>query len=150
MNLPGILISLFDRDLERLRHEIESFSSDNNLWQTSGSVSNSAGNLCLHLTGNLNHFIGTIIGKTGFIRDREAEFNRKNLSKNQLLEMIGECGSAIRNTLQHMPESLLNEKYPVEVFGYPMTHEYFMIHLISHLNYHLGQINYLRRIIDAP
>ncbi len=143
-----VIISLLDRDLGKLHTEIELFSREANLWENRGDISNSAGNLCLHLVGNLNHFIGAVIGNSGYVRDREAEFSSRNVPKIRLLVMIEETRQVTGQALKKMPAERLAETYPVEVFGHPMTCAYFLIHLISHLNYHLGQINYLRRIID--
>lgn len=143
------IAAIFARDLEKLASEIDSFNEEENLWETTGSVTNSAGNLCLHLIGNLNQFIGTTIGKSGYVRDREAEFNDKNIAKSKLLVMISETKQIVSHTILAVDNELMQTNYPSKVFGNEMTHEYFLIHLIGHLSYHLGQINYLRRIIDA-
>ena len=140
-------IKLFDRDLNRLKAEIALFEQEKDLWITQGQIANSAGNLCLHLLGNLNHFIGATIGKSGYVRNREAEFNEKNVPKEKLATLIDETGKVVSESLQGFNKELLQETYPIQVFGEDMTYEYFLIHLHSHLNYHLGQINYLRRLL---
>lgn len=141
-------VQIFNRDLEKLAFEIESFKKDENLWKTQGAISNSAGNLCLHLIGNLNHFIGEVIGKTGYVRDREAEFNDKDVDKGQLLKMILETKGVVASTINKFDKEKLRSYYPIKLFGDPMTYEFLIIHLTTHLSYHLGQINYLRRILD--
>jgi uncharacterized damage-inducible protein DinB len=118
------------------------------LWLVNGDIKNSSGNLCLHVIGNLQYFIGSIIGKTGFIRNREAEFSIKNVPRMELLSSLKETKEIVIESLQNFDPGKLQENYPLDVFGTKMTYEYFIIHLISHLNYHLGQINYLRRITD--
>ena len=143
------LIQLFNRDLSKLKHEIELFEHEENLWRVKGAITNSAGNLCLHLIGNMNHFIGGVIGKTSYIRDRHAEFNDKNISRETLNQMIDETKSVVTTSLQKMDSGSLSVNYPIQVFDEDMTYEFFLIHLVSHLNYHLGQINYLRRILEA-
>ena len=143
------LIQLFNRDLSKLKHEIELFEHEENLWRVKGAITNSAGNLCLHLIGNMNHFIGGVIGKTSYIRDRHAEFNDKNISRETLNQMIDETKSVVTTSLQKMDSGSLSVIYPIQVFDEDMTYEFFLIHLVSHLNYHLGQINYLRRILEA-
>jgi uncharacterized damage-inducible protein DinB len=143
------LIQIFDRDIDKLKLEIESFKDEGNLWITSGSISNSAGNLCLHLIGNLNHFIGAVIGESGYVRNREAEFNSKNIDSAKLIKMIRDTRDEVSSALKNFDESKLSSVYPIQVFGYDMTYEYFLLHLNTHLSYHLGQINYLRRIIDS-
>lgn len=142
------LIQLFNRDIAKLKLEIESFDKDENLWKLQGQISNTAGNLCLHLIGNLNHFIGVIIGKSGYERNREAEFNDKNIDRDQLVKMILDTKTIVASSLKNFKKERINDTYPIQVFGEDMTYEFFLIHLEAHLNYHLGQINYLRRILD--
>lgn len=142
------LIQLFERDLDRWTKEIESYGDEKNLWTTTGQITNSAGNLTLHLAGNLKHFIGKEIGGFDYQRNREFEFGGKDVSRSELLEEIGSCKHQIIVSLEGMDDSLLKADYPVEVFGHKMTYFYFLIHLSGHLNYHLGQINYHRRLLD--
>lgn len=142
------LIKLFERDLDKLIFEIESFENEEMLWITKGKISNSAGNLCLHLVGNLNHFIGAVMGKTGYVRNRQAEFDETKIEKSLLIGMLMETKNGVLSVLQNFDEKNLKSKYPIQVFGEEMTYDFFLIHLSTHLNYHLGQINYLRRILE--
>ncbi|GJN61107.1 MAG: hypothetical protein PQ275_06210 [Elizabethkingia anophelis] len=139
---------LFKRDLLKLKTEIESYQSEENIWKISQHISNSAGNLCLHLIGNLNHFIGAITGKTGYIRNRESEFSLKDVPRTQLTEMIDNTILVIENTLNNLDEDDLKKEYPVVVFEDKMSTEFFFTHLTAHLSYHLGQINYHRRLLE--
>ncbi len=139
---------LFKRDLLKLKTEIESYQSEENIWKISKYISNSAGNLCLHLIGNLNHFIGAITGKTGYIRNREAEFSLKNVPRIQLTEMIDNTILVIESTLNNLSEDDLKKEYPLVVFEDKMSTEFFFTHLTAHLSYHLGQINYHRRLLE--
>ena len=143
-----ILKQLFTSDLEKLKTEISSYTDEMNLWKISGDIKNSGGNLCLHLCGNLQHFIGAVLGNSGYVRKRDAEFSRKSVSVKELVKEVELTITAVENTLNHLKEERLGEKYPRNVFGYEMTTEYFLIHLAAHLNYHLGQINYHRRLLD--
>ena len=145
--LNEILIELYERDLTKLKAEIEHFSGEADLWKTSDGISNSAGNLCLHLTGNLNHFIGAVLGGSGYIRDRDAEFADKGVSRDALLSTIDSTIAVVRETLGKLTDEDLSKTYPIEVFGHPMTTGYFLTHLTTHFNYHLGQINYHRRLL---
>ena len=138
---------LFNRDLNRLRNEIESYKNEENLWKVEKLISNSAGNLCLHLAGNLNHFVGATLGQTGYIRNRENEFAQKNVPKNELLKSIRTTREMVKAVLQNLDENDLEKDFPIEVQGKKMTTIFFLIHLATHLNYHLGQINYHRRIL---
>ncbi|HEX6222871.1 MAG TPA: DUF1572 family protein [Chryseolinea sp.] len=142
------LQSLFTRDLNKLRSEIELYKKEENLWKVAESISNSAGNLCLHLVGNLNTYIGKEIGKTGYVRNRELEFSLKDVSRQELLNMIDETIRVVNTSLDNVNENTLANEYPVLVFEKKTTTEYLLVHLATHLSYHLGQINYHRRLID--
>lgn len=141
------LKKLFDRDLDKLKNEISSYKKETSLWVIKKNISNSAGNLTLHIIGNLNHFIGGVLGENGYVRDRDAEFSKKNVPVSDLLQSIDEVKTTIYNTLEGISEEQLQDNFPFNVFGYEMTTLFFLIHLHSHLTYHLGQINYHRRLI---
>lgn len=140
---------LFDRDLMKLRDEIITYTNEENLWRIDGEISNSGGNLCLHLIGNLNWFIGEQLGDTGYIRNRTKEFSVVDVEQRELIEKIDETRITVLNILSSLDEDDLKEKYPIEVFGEPMTTGFFLLHLSTHLAYHLGQINYHRRLIEG-
>lgn len=142
------LRSLYQRDLNKLKMEIGAYQNEENLWKTDKNISNSAGNLCLHLIGNLNHFIGTHLGNTGYVRQRELEFSLKDIPKAELIEKIEATTTMVDSVLNQLPEAAMEKEYPLVVFEDKMTTGYFLIHLLSHLDYHLGQINYHRRLLD--
>lgn len=145
--LTKVLTNLYERDLGRLKVEIEQYSSEDDLWKIDGGITNSAGNLTLHLIGNLKHFIGAVLGNSGYVRDRDAEFSTGGVSKETLLTAIESTASVVKSTLEKLTDEDFAKPYPLEVFGEPMTTEFFLIHLTTHLNYHLGQINYHRRLL---
>ena len=118
------------------------------MWEITGDISNSAGNLCLHICGNLQHFIGSVLGGSGYKRDRDSEFSRKNVPVDEMIKKIDQTILIVKNTLSELDESKLEEIYPINVFGKEMTTGFFLVHLTTHLNYHLGQINYHRRLLD--
>ncbi len=142
------LKQLFKRDLKNLRREIESYKNEENLWIVDKNIANSAGNLCLHLIGNLNTYLGAEILKTGYVRQRELEFSLKNIPKATLLQKIDETMLVVENALDSMSEAQLQEEYSLLVFKEKTSTEYFLTHLTTHLTYHLGQINYHRRLLD--
>jgi len=142
------LTQLFLRDLEKLKTEISSFKDEKKIWETAGEVKNSAGNLCLHLCGNLQHFIGAVLGKSGYVRNRDAEFSRRDVPIRELVAEIDLTIEILKKTFAGLKEDDLQKIYPINVFGYEMTTEFFLTHLTTHLNYHLGQINYHRRLLD--
>ena len=142
------LASLFERDIRKLKTEISSYSDETKLWITSAQISNSGGNLCLHLLGNLQYFIGSVLGKSGYIRNRPEEFSQKNILVKDMINTIDHTCLIVLNTLNGLTKELLEKDYPEKVFADTMTTEYFLLHLFGHLNYHLCQINYHRRLLD--
>lgn len=138
----------FERDLTALHKEIGLYNQEKQLWVISDNISNSAGNLCLHLVGNLNHFIGAILGKTGYIRDREKEFSIKHIPQTELLASIEKTKHMITRVLHNLSAEQYNSLYPVEFQGRNLMTEHMLLQLATHLNYHLGQINYHRRLLD--
>ena len=142
------LRTLFTRDLQKLRKEIEQYKKEENLWKIADGIANSAGNLCLHLVGNLNNYIGKEIGKTGYVRNRELEFSQKDVSRNELLKKIDDTIQVVNKSLDNLDEKALAREYPILVFEEKTSTEYLLVHLATHLAYHLGQVNYHRRLID--
>ena len=146
--LKQTLIALYRRDLEKLKQEIEAYKSEENLWLVEKDAPNSAGNLTLHLIGNLNGFIGAVIGKSGYVREREAEFSGRNIPRNELLQMIDDTINSVEAAVQSMSDEQFIEEYPLLVYKDKLPTGSFLIYLASHLSYHLGQINYHRRLLD--
>lgn len=144
------LKSLFQRDLNRLRDEISLYKQEGNIWLIEPNIANSAGNLCLHLIGNLQTYIGAEIGKTGYIRDRAAEFSLKDIPRIRLIDQINDTIDVVTRSLDLLSEENLQEIYPILVFEEKTTTQYLLVHLTTHLTYHLGQINYHRRLLDQP
>lgn len=142
------LLQLFIRDIEKLQNEIQLYSNEEILWKVDNDIKNSAGNLAIHLIGNLNHFIGATLGNSGYIRQRDKEFNEKNIPRKLILKQLEEVKQSTEKVLLSLTENNLKGEYPINVFkNENMTTEYFLIHLYGHLNYHLGQINYHRRLL---
>ena len=144
-NIKSIIL----RDLDALSTAIGQYPHSQMLWEVLPGTSNSAGNLALHLIGNLRHFVGAIIGKTGYIRNREDEFNLKNLDKETIQNLINTCKSEVETAFDKMDPADLDKEFAVEVSSKKSQTGYVMLHLISHFNYHLGQINYHRRVLTS-
>ena len=143
-----VIRTLFNRDLNKLKSEIEAYQDESRLWLSSGTISNSAGNLCLHLVGNLNTYLCAEVGKTGYIRDRPLEFSQKDVPRAELIRMVEATISVVNHALDQLKEADLQREYPLLVFAEKTSTEYFLVHLTTHLAYHLGQINYHRRLLD--
>ena len=142
-----VIRTLFVRDLRKLCNEIDAFNAENDLWRTKGAISNSAGNLTLHICGNLRHFVGAVLGGSPYIRDREREFAATGIPKSDLLEEVNRTISSVEDALAQLDEQRLLQLYPIRVLPEDTTTGYFLLHLYGHLNYHLGQVNYLRRLM---
>lgn len=142
------LIELFIRDLNKLNDEILAYPDEYSLWEVDARIKNSGGNLAIHIIGNLNHFIGAHLGSTSYIRQRDKEFNDKNVPRELIIDHIKDIKNILNDVLSSLNNEVLSRNYPIEVFGKPMSTEYFLIHLYGHLNYHLGQINYHRRLLS--
>ncbi len=142
------LYQLFDRDLRQLANEVDLYPADEALWRSAPGISNPGGNLILHLCGNLRHYIGFRLGQIDYQRDRSAEFSRQGLPRAELLTQIDLARAAVSTLTSLSPDSL-DETYEEEVFGHPMTTGFFLTHLYGHLRYHMGQVNYHRRMLDA-
>ncbi len=145
-NLVNGIANLLNRDIEKLKEEINAYGDENKLWQVSGSVANSAGTLCLHLTGSLNHFIGAVLGKTGFVRDRESEFSLRNVPKAKMLADLEQTRKTVADTLAGLQDEDLHKTFPVKFQGEDVQTFWFLSHILTHVSYHLGQVNYHRRM----
>ena len=148
--MKNTFITLFNRDLNRLHKEIEAYTDEAVLWETAEGITNPAGNLCLHLVGNLNEYIGRQIGRIPYQRNRSLEFSASGISQKELLTLIKNTQEVVEMSLENMKNEQLSDKYPENVLGYDMTVHYFLVHLNGHLNWHLGQINYHRRLLSTP
>jgi uncharacterized damage-inducible protein DinB len=143
------LVQLLTRDIDRLQKELQLYTDEGTLWKTNKDIKNSAGNLAIHLIGNLNHFIGALLGNSGYIRQRDKEFNDKNISRKVILDELNDVKKTIEEVILALTENDLKKEYSINDFQKEhMSTECFLIHLYGHLNYHLGQINYHRRFLD--
>jgi hypothetical protein len=147
--LIASLQTLFNRDLNKLKAEISLYQNEKNIWHIEKNIANSAGNLCLHLVGNLNTYIGAVTGKTNYIRNRDLEFSLKNIPRAELMGKIEETIIVVHDGLGKLTEKVLYEEYPLLVFEKKTSTLFFLVHLTTHFGYHLGQINYHRRLLDS-
>ena len=141
--------NLFRRDLRGLQHQIEAFPSNDLLWQPLPGITNSAGNLALHLEGNLREYIGRILGGLPYTRARGLEFSTRGLPRTDLLARIEPLQQAIPNVVEHLTMEDLAREFPLLVLQRPLSTETFLLHIYGHLNRHLGQIDYLRRALSG-
>ncbi len=143
------LTSLFHRDLTRVSTELSQYRDEQLIWAVPPGIANSAGNLCLHLIGNLNTYIGAELGQTGYVRQRDLEFSLRDVPRPALLVQLNETITVVSRTLTTLDESGLDEEYPLLVFEKKTTTGFLLVHLATHLAYHLGQLNYHRRLVEG-
>ncbi|MBK8087231.1 MAG: DUF1572 family protein [Chitinophagaceae bacterium] len=127
---------------------MELYRNEKNIWLVENNIANTAGNLCLHLVGNLNAYLGAEIGGTGYLRNRDLEFSLKDIPRAELISMVEATITVVNNALDLLTEEDLQKEYPLQVLPQKTSTEYFLVHLAAHLGYHLGQINYHRRLLD--
>ena len=149
MTAGSEIAELFARDLARLHQEIEAFPDTDTLWRVVPGVTNSAGTLALHLEGNLRDFVGRHLGGIEYTRDRKHEFGARGLSREDLLARVAPLPGMVPAIVAGLADSALEKEFPEVVLGKPLSTRQFLAHLHGHLNYHLGQIDYLRRTLTA-
>jgi uncharacterized damage-inducible protein DinB len=143
--IAGVMV----RDLKCLRRQLEAFSDESEMWETPNGVTNSAGNLAMHLAGNIQHFIGMQLGGSGYRRDRDAEFGSRNVPRSRLLNEIDASIAAVERTIPAMDDAAFEKPYGLKIGDATITTGDFLVHLASHLTYHLGQIDYHRRVVTG-
>lgn len=148
LNIINSFEFVFLRDLTKVKEELSRYKNNEIIWETPSDITNSTGQLVQHLIGNLQHFIGAVLGKNGYIRNRENEFRKTMVSIETLKAQLEEVAYMVKAVLGELKEESLAEKYPIKWANKEVTIGFLLIQLSVHLNYHLGQINYHRRLID--
>lgn len=143
--LNDLLAGFYERDLRKLIEEINLFKNEEDLWHTQGSVKNASGNLALHLIGGLNYLIGTQLAQTGYVRNREQEFIRKGVERKEMIVQLEKLIPLIKTALSGLD---MDAAYPIPFDDATRSNSYVLVQLFGHLNYHLGQVNYLRRVLE--
>jgi hypothetical protein len=137
------------RELEGFKRELALFPDDETIWRTAPGITNSAANLALHLAGNLQYFIGSVLGGTGYIRNREAEFGRRSGSRDEIYRELDAAIAVARRVLPALPAETLASEFPELVMGLRFRTSTFLVHLCAHAGFHLGQAGYLRRVVTG-
>ncbi|HEX6943241.1 MAG TPA: DinB family protein [Gemmatimonadaceae bacterium] len=143
------IAAIICRELRTLERELNAYPTEAQIWELPAGLPNSAGTLALHAAGNLQHFVGTMLGGTSYVRDRDAEFSRRNVPRADLIEDLRNAERAVRDTLPAMEADRFAETYPLPVANRRVNTGEFMAHLATHLAYHAGQLNYHRRIVTG-
>ena len=146
--MHNALSAFYERDIEKLIDELNLFRDENNIWKIGGSVKNSSGNLVLHILGNLNHFIGATLAGTGYVRNRDHEFIQTGVERTELIDRLEQTATLVKETIEALTPDQLEKEFPYEINQVKTSTRNMLLHFLLHLNYHLGQVNYLRRIIE--
>lgn len=147
--LIPIVQAVLLRELAAVQRSVEAYPDDASLWALPEGLPNAGGTIILHVAGNLQHFVGAVLGRTGYERDREAEFARRDVPRAELLAEIENTVNSVRGTLPTLREEALSQPYPVKVGGQVLSTEVVLMHLATHLAYHLGQLDYHRRVVTG-
>jgi len=148
-SLQESVMRLILRDIAAVQREIEAYPDDETPWKLADGISNSGSTLAVHLAGNLHHFIGAVLGKNGYVRNRDEEFATRGASRASIVAKLRDAEAAVRTTLSKLPDSELDKLYPLTIAEVRVPTAIFLMHLATHLSYHLGQIDYHRRIITG-
>jgi uncharacterized protein DUF664 len=152
-DLAGLLRSgieaMLERDLRTLRREVEAYPDERDLWREVPGITNVAGTLVLHLAGNIQHYLGAQLGGTDYVRDRPAEFSRRDVSRADLIREIEAALAAVKVAGSRMREPVLAAEFPETIAGCRIVTAEYLVHLALHLAYHLGQIDYHRRVVTG-
>lgn len=143
------LSALYARDLTRLIQQLSAFPDSATLWQTRAGITNSAGNLALHLEGNLREFVGRLLGRIDYVRDRPREFSDSGIEQAELIARLTAVRDEIPQVIAGLTAEQLDADFPQVYVGRTLPNRQMLIHLEGHLSYHLGQIDYLRRVLTG-
>jgi len=140
---------LLVRELEGFKRELALFPDDESVWRTVPGVTNSAANLALHVAGGLQYLVGAVLGGSGYVRDREAEFNRRSGPRAEIGVELDRALTVVRDVMPRLPPAVIDGEYPEPVLGVRFQTRLFLLHLCAHAAFHLGQAGYLRRIVTG-
>lgn len=147
--LRASLQTVFTRELRAFRRELEAYPDEASVWRTVPGLPNTGGTLALHVAGNMQHFMGAILGHDGYRRDRDAEFARRDVPRSELIAGIDAAIRSVERTLPSVSDAALAKPYPEPIAKRTLGTGLFLVHLATHLSYHLGQLDYHRRAVTG-
>lgn len=147
--LRDTVLRLVLRDLAALQREVTAYPDDESLWRVAPGITNSGGTLALHLAGNLRGFIGSVLGGSEYVRDREREFTASGLSRAMVLLELADAQIEVMRALSTLDLARMDAEYPQPLAETHLRTDVFLMHLACHASYHLGQIDYHRRLITG-
>ncbi len=137
------------RDIAALERELELYPDDSSVWQSVTGLPNSAGNLILHVSGSLQHFFGALLGNSGYLRNREAEFSRRDVPRSELRQELAAARKGVLAGFEHLTEQSLEQPFPARITDSDLSTRLTILQFVTHLAYHLGQIDYHRRMVTG-
>jgi uncharacterized protein DUF664 len=143
------IAAIMSRELKTIERELNAYQNDDQVWALPAGLPNSGGTLALHAAGNLRHFIGTVLGGGSFVRDRDAEFSRRDVPRAELIDGLRQAEKAVRDTLASIDPARLSDPYPIPVANRRVNTGEFLTHLATHLAYHAGQLDFHRRVVTG-
>ncbi|WP_165795304.1 DinB family protein [Deinococcus koreensis] len=143
------LLNLYLREIATLERELELYPDDDTVWAELTGLPNTAGTLFLHLAGSLQHFFGAVYGETGYVRDREAEFSRRGVPRSELRRELAGARAGVQAAFTRLREEDLARVFPVRYADEPVSVQLTLLQFLSHLAFHLGQIDYHRRAVTG-
>ena len=144
---PEYVARVLVRDVNAVRRELEAYPDEASVWALPPGVANSGGTLALHLAGNLQHFFGAVLGGAGYKRDRAAEFAKRDVPRSALIVELEAAIVSVGLGISQVSEARLAEEFPEAIAGHRIVTGEWLIHLVAHTGYHLGQIDYHRRLV---
>jgi uncharacterized damage-inducible protein DinB len=137
-----------ERDVAKMIEQVRAYPDEESLWRTAGSIKNGAGTLALHVAGNLDHFVWASLGGGAYARDRDLEFSERAVPRDEVVARLETCRQRVVRTLEGLDEARLSEPFPAPLPAHLQgTVHWFLVHLVAHTNWHLGQMDYHRRLV---
>jgi hypothetical protein len=149
VSLQDTVSYMLQRELAAVKRSVEAYPDDATLWVHPQGLPNAGGTIALHVAGNLQHYLGAKLGKSGYVRNRDAEFARRGVSREDIIAELDAAAAAIDRGIGAVTDDVLTSAYPEQMGGKSVRTGDFLVHLLAHLAYHLGQLDYHRRVVTG-
>jgi hypothetical protein len=137
------------RDVAALERELELYPDDSSVWKSVTGLPNSAGNLILHLSGSLQYFFGALLGNTGYLRNREAEFSKRDVPRHELRKELAAARQGVLAGFEQLTPERLEQPFPARITDTDLSTRLTILQFVTHVAYHLGQLDYHRRMVTG-
>jgi DinB superfamily len=140
---------LYLREVATLERELDLYPDDASVWRELLGLPNPAGTLFLHLSGSLQYFFGAVLGGSGYVRDRAAEFSKRDVPRSELKQELSRARQGVLATFANLTQDNLEQVFPANFADAEFSTRLTLLQFLSHLVYHLGQIDYHRRAVTS-